>query len=184
MLLQESGRSHLVMLGGRSGVGKTTIAAEMHLRLSEAGVQHAVIEGDSLDLAWPAPWEHSLAERNLSAIWQNYRDLGYRKLVFTNTVSVMQQEVLAEAMGDDPIVTAFLLECNDESTRERLSAREIGSGLQAHLERSSARASDLTSNAPANVVRVTTDQRSVTDIAGELLAIVGWGSREKENGND
>ena len=38
-------------------------------------------------MAYPPPWEHGLAARNLASIWRNYRDLGYRRLIYTNTNS-------------------------------------------------------------------------------------------------
>lgn len=49
--------AHMLLIGGRSGVGKSTVAFALHDLLSARGVQHAVIEGDALDLAYPAPWE-------------------------------------------------------------------------------------------------------------------------------
>jgi N-acetyltransferase len=48
--------TELLLLGGRSGVGKSTVAGELHHLLAQADVKHALIEGDSLDLAYPAPW--------------------------------------------------------------------------------------------------------------------------------
>jgi hypothetical protein len=81
-------RSEVVFLGGRAGVGKTSVGTEIHEQLSARQVRHCLIEGDNLDLAYPPPWEHGLAERNLAAMWANYRVLGYRRLIHTNTVSV------------------------------------------------------------------------------------------------
>jgi energy-coupling factor transporter ATP-binding protein EcfA2 len=52
----------LLLIGGRSGSGKSSIANELHYLLSEREVMHAVIEGDNLDLAYPKPWRHGLAE--------------------------------------------------------------------------------------------------------------------------
>ena len=49
-------RSEVLLIGGRSGVGKTSLAAELHHQLSVRQVKHAVIEGDTLDLAYPPPW--------------------------------------------------------------------------------------------------------------------------------
>jgi uridine kinase len=100
-------RSEVLFIGGRSGVGKTSVALELHWRLAEQQVKHCVIEGDTLDQAYPPPWEHGLAEQNLSAIWNNYRALGYWRLIYTNTVSVLYTEALTAAMGDDPLVGLF-----------------------------------------------------------------------------
>ena len=67
---------HMLLIGGRSGVGKSTVAFAIHGLLSARGVQHAVIEGDALDLAYPAPWKQQMAERNLRAIWRVLLQLG------------------------------------------------------------------------------------------------------------
>lgn len=182
--MPDNDQSHLVLIGGQSGVGKTSVAAEMHARLGESGVKHAVIEGDALDFAWPAPWEHELAERNLAAVWKNYRELGYRKLIYTNTVSVLQRRVLAAAMGGDPMVTAILLQCDHQTAEQRLGQREIGSQLQAHIERSAARAQQLEREAPGDVLRIGTDGRTVGEIADEILKRIGWISADKDVNND
>jgi hypothetical protein len=94
--------SEALLVGGRSGVGKSSVGYEIHAQLSAADVRHCLIEGDNLDMAWPPPWEHGLAERSLAAMWANYRTLGYRKMIYTNTASV-SGNVLSEltaAMGD------------------------------------------------------------------------------------
>jgi len=72
-----------LLIGGRSGVGKTSVGFEIHAQLEAAGVSHAVIDGDFLDMAYPPPWEHKLAERNLAVLWANYRTVGYRRLIYT-----------------------------------------------------------------------------------------------------
>jgi hypothetical protein len=56
-------------MGGRSGSGQSSVANELHYLLAEREVSHALIEGDNLDLAYPAPWRHALAEANLRAMW-------------------------------------------------------------------------------------------------------------------
>src|SRR6478735_7976519 len=111
----------LLVIGGRSGVGKSTAAFALHALLRADDVSHAVIEGDALDLAWPRPWEHRLSMRNLAAVWANYRDLGYRRLVYTNTVAVLEADELAAAMGGSPRVTCVLLTASDAVADARLA---------------------------------------------------------------
>ncbi len=168
-------QSEVLFIGGRSGVGKSTVAGRMHELLSSSEVRHAVIEGDTLDLSWPTAWEHQLAERNLAAIWANYRQLGYRRLIYTNTVSILEMDTLAAAMGDAPQVVGVLLTADDASIENRLTRREAGEALETHLRRSRARAAELHTRAPASVHRVVTDGRSVGEVAAEVLAIAGWG---------
>ncbi|WP_420597098.1 hypothetical protein [Deinococcus sp.] len=167
-------RSEVLFIGGRAGVGKTSLAAELHHQLSAAQVKHAVIEGDNLDLAYPPPWEYQLAEKNLAAIWENYRALGYHRLIYSNTASVLYTADLASAMSDNPVITAVLLTSSDDAARVRLGQREIGTALQQHLERSKQRAAELDQHAPAWVHRINTDGRTVSALAAEVLKLLGW----------
>lgn len=169
-------QSEALFIGGRSGVGKSCVGNEIHTQLSAAGVRHCLIEGDNLDLAYPPPWEHRLAERNLAAMWGNYRALGYRRMIYTNTVSVRFVADLTAAMGDSPRVTAVLLTSSDATARERLAGREIGTALRQHIERSDAAARDLDGSVPAWVRRVATDGRTVADIAAEIIKLTTWTS--------
>lgn len=167
-------QSEVLFIGGRSGVGKTSVALELHGQLSAERVKHCLIEGDNLDQAYPPPWEHSLAEQNLSGMWRNYRALGYRRLIYTNTVSVLQTEVLAAAMGDDPLVRAVLLCAADDTAARRLEGRETATTLHLHLDRSRLRAAQLEQQTPSWVQRVRTDDKSVPDVAREILGRLGW----------
>jgi hypothetical protein len=171
-------RSEALFIGGRAGVGKSSVGYEIHAQLSAARVKHCLIEGDNLDQAWPVPHEHGLrlAEQHLAAMWASYRTADYRRMVYTNTASVFEKELsaLTEAMGDSPRVTAILLTCSDAAARQRLAQREIGSGLDSHIERSDLMARKLEQDAPTWIHRVPTDGRPVTDIAAEAIALTGW----------
>jgi len=135
---------------------------------------HAVIDGDNLDLAYPSPWREGLAEANLRAMWRNYRALGYRRLIYTNTVSVISSKALVAAMEGSVDVTGILLIAADQTVRQRLSVREAGSALETHLQRSRQRAAELAKSCPDWVHRVATDRRSVTEIADQVLDLIGW----------
>jgi predicted kinase len=168
----------VLLIGGPTGVGKSTVAIALHELLSGAAVDHAVIEGDYLDLAYPVPHEafpgFGLAERNLAAQWANYRELGYRRLIFTNTVSVVMADGLAAAMGDDPIVTSVLLVAPPATVAGRLEARALGTSLDGEVARSARMAAWLSETSPASVVRVQTDGRGPTEIAAEIATLLAW----------
>ena len=172
-------QSHLILIGGRSGVGKTTVASVLHTLLIELDVKHAYIEGDLLDLAHPAPWKEQLAERNLALMWANYRELGFRRLIYTNTVSILEVSALTAAMGDSPSVTSVLLRASDETAAERLSQREFGTSLELHLNRSATAATRLDIEAPDTVHRIPTDGRTPSTIAQQILDLSGWGSNHE-----
>ncbi len=169
-------QSEVLFIGGRSGVGKSRVAFELHEQLFIREVKHCVIEGDNLDLAYPPPWEqgHKLAEQNLAAMWTNYRALGYRRVIYTNTVSVLEAEGLSAAMGDDPLVKGVLLRASDDTVKGRLEGRESASTLQAHLERSRLRAHELERQTPPWVWRINTDNKDSAAVAGEILELLNW----------
>jgi len=174
--MQPTTHTEVIFIGGRAGVGKTTVAAEFSRLLVLEAIPHALIEGDNLDQAHPEPWRNGidLAEQNLAAMWRNYQAAGYSRLIFTNTVSVLQTSALAAALGADVHAVGVLLTAGDSTTAKRLAQREIGSGLEDAIERSKAAAVKLHADASAAVHRIPTDHREVSDIAAELLSISGW----------
>ncbi|WP_314646716.1 adenylyl-sulfate kinase [uncultured Microbacterium sp.] len=170
------GPTHVLFIGGRSGVGKSSVAAEASLQFAAFDVRHAVIEGDNLDQAYPEPWRAGvdLAERNLAATWSNYRAVGYARLIFTNTVSVLHVPTLSAALGGEVRALSFLLTATDETAASRLAGREIGSGRDAHIRRSADAARRLDHAADGSVSRIATDGRTVSDIAADIVAASGW----------
>ena len=172
--------AEVLLLGGRAGVGKTTVGWEVSARLRAAHVAHAVIDGDFMGQVHPAPEgdprRAAIAERNLTAVWGNYAELGYRRLVYTNTVSVLEEStgVFRRAMGDGVRIVRVLLTASDETTERRLAGRELGSELEEELRGSARKARMLDERAPVGTLRVVTDGRTVIDIAAEVTAATGW----------
>ncbi|MEU6352296.1 hypothetical protein ABZ896_23720 [Streptomyces sp. NPDC047072] len=170
----------VLLIGGRAGVGKTTVGWEVSALLRAAQVAHAVIDGDFMGQVHPAPegdpGRAAIGERNLTAVWGNYAELGYRRLVYTNTVSVLEEQtgMFRRAMGDGVRIVRVLLTATDATARQRLTARELGSELEHELRGSARKARMLEDRAPVGTLRVVTDGRGVPDIAAEVLAATGW----------
>lgn len=163
--------TEVLLIGGRSGVGKTSVAVELHELLAAHSVRHAFVEGDTLDLAWP--WPRDLVHQNLADVWRNYSARGYSRLIYTNTNSVLDSEPLLAALGPRARAIGVLLTATDATARSRLSRREIGTALDAHLDRSARAANRLTA-APPWVTRVPTDDRTVPALAHDLATLTGW----------
>jgi hypothetical protein len=171
--------TELLLIGGRSGVGKSSVGAEIHAQLSAARVRHCLIEGDNLDMAYPPPQEHGLTEQNLAAMRANYAALGYRRMIYANTASVLAKVItdLTAATGGTPRVTAVLLRCTSATAHQRLSQREIGTALDWHLERGAEMARRLDQDAPPWVHRLDTDGQPVAGIAAQIIALADWAAQ-------
>ncbi|WP_327723239.1 hypothetical protein [Streptomyces europaeiscabiei] len=173
-------RAEVLLIGGRAGVGKSTVGWEVSDRLRVAEVAHAIIEGDFMGQVHPAPpgdpHRAAITERNLTAVWGNYAALGHRLLVYTNTLSVLTETAgtFQRAMGADVRIVRVLLTATDETAEQRLRGREIGSELERQLAGSARKARLLDERAPTDTVRIATDGRTVVDISTEVLAATGW----------
>ncbi|MBT8163016.1 MULTISPECIES: ATPase [Arthrobacter] len=171
-------RTEVLLLGGRSGVGKTTSALAAHELLKQSDVHHAVIEGDYMDLAYPAPHREfpsaGFAWRNLKAVWANYHAFGYRRLIYANTASVLFADRIAEAIGGHPRIIPVLLCCGDSDAARRLSSRNHGATRPEDLERNREAARGLNDGAGTGVFRLDTDALSPTQVAEELVRHTGW----------
>ncbi len=164
----------VLLIAGRSGVGKTTVSYEVSEQLRIHDVAHALVDGDNLDAVYPQPTGSDLTEANLAAIWRNYRSLGHDKLIYVNTMSVLSSQWIERALGEELDLTGILLTATDSVAGERLANRAIGSTFEVHLERSAAAAVHLEASAGDWVHRVPTDDRSVKDIAQSVVRLTGW----------
>ncbi|MEU5640729.1 ATP-binding protein [Streptomyces milbemycinicus] len=172
--------AEVLLIGGRAGVGKTTVGWEVSALLRGAAVPHAVIDGDFMGQVHPAPegdpHRAEITERNLTAVWTNYAQRGYRRLIYTNTLSVVPETtgMFERAMGSRVRIVRVLLTATDATTRARLERRELGSELETEWESSTRKARLLDQRVPPDAMRVATDGRTVADIAHEVVAATGW----------
>jgi hypothetical protein len=171
--------TQVLFIGGRAGVGKSSVGWELSRLLAAAKCRHALVEGDNLDQAWPQPWDHHLAERNLASMWRNYVDLDYHRLIYTNTAAVRPdaQETLLDAIAgvEAPVESvSVLLTATDEAASDRLALREQGQSLAWHVRRSAMAAVELEELAPPSVHRVPTDGRSAAEVAEAVAVLTRW----------
>lgn len=179
-----AGMVDALLLAGRSGVGKTTVSYEISALLRRHDIAHALIDGDNLDEAYPKPAGSSFAEANLAAIWRNYQALGHRRVIYVNTVSVLEAAMIRRALGGSVRVTGILLTADERTIRARLEGREVGSGLDLHLKRSVEAAAHLDRAAQEWVHRVSTIGRTVAEIAVDIVTVTDWTEDAPRGGGD
>lgn len=165
--------AHLLLIGGPSGVGKSTTGWAVADELRERRIPYAHVEGDFLDAYFSdSPTDPGLAvmtERNLAALWAHYAEIGIDRLVYVNTVSVLEPAMIVRAMGGAVIPTGVLLGADEATVSERLGGREHGDSLVRHLERSRAAAVSLEREAAADVLRVPTAGRTPAELAVAIV---------------
>lgn len=174
------GDAEVLLIGGRAGAGKTTVGWEVSALLRRAEVAHAIVEGDFMGQVHPAPEDDphrsAITEANLTAVWANFAVRGHRRLIYTNTASVLPETtgMFERAMGERVRIVRVLLTASDTTARERLTGRELGSELEQELRNGMRKARMLDRLAAPGTVRVATDGRPIADIAREVTAATGW----------
>jgi GTPase SAR1 family protein len=174
----------ILLVTGPAGIGKSTLCWEIGSQLSQAGVPHAIVETDELDRVFPKPDRETLQRHwpgtidisavNLAAIWSTYRTLGISRLIMSGVMmhAGFDRRWILQAIPDARILTIRLL--GSESTVvERLQRREIVPD-DDQLSRSLRQTRVMTEEADSGFIRISTDGRTPTDIAGAVLSEIGW----------
>ncbi|KQU00103.1 AAA family ATPase [Sanguibacter sp. Leaf3] len=178
---------HILLLGGASGTGKTTVGWELSAILEHRGVDHCVIDGDTLGHIFPAPpgdpSRSGIVERNLASVWSGFAEVGQTRLIYTNTVSVLEEEMIRRAVrassaggvvSSEVEFTSVVLVAGARTVAQRLARRETGDRVDLHIDRSLRAAMLLQQRASKSVVVISTDGRAVEDVALEVLDATGW----------
>lgn len=164
----------VIVLCGASGTGKTSAAFEISAILREKDFSHGLIDADELDRLYPAP-DTNLSEPNLAAVWRSFSQHGCRRLVICGVFVSLAENLawIRSAVGPRTTLSSFRLTASRETRRQRLTQREIGSLLGAHLESSDRAAASLDVNTDG-AVPINTDSRSVIEVATEILEHATW----------
>ncbi len=166
----------VLVICGAAGVGKTSTAHEVSLRLAEDGLAHALVDADELDRVhpWPVPGlpVYEMARRNLSAVWGNYAALGHHRLVLCGVLADLRQELrwIAEAVPDAAF-TVVRLTARLGVLETRVRRREIGTATEDQLMRSTRQWEEIAVFDPPGTLVVDTDGLSVSDTAERVMAL-------------
>jgi len=165
----------VLIISGPVGVGKTTIGEEVSNILMARGIPHSLIDMDCLAETYPRAdrFGTQLALKNLRDVWANCIEAGSRNLILPRVIESREDlESIRQAIPNAaPIVCR--LRAGDNTLIERVTKREIGSGLDWHQRRSLELAKILDHDAPTDFV-VETDNRSIIEIAEDIVGKVEW----------
>ena len=168
----------ILLVSGPVGVGKTSVGNEIAEILERKKIPHTFVDFDQIRCTYPRPkddpWGNRLGLENLGAIWRNCSQSGALNLVISY---VVEDETFIERLLKiipEADVCTMQLSADIATLEARLKGREIGSGLEWHLNRASELLSSLKAASTPSDHRISTEGRDVVDIAEEIVSKIDW----------
>jgi hypothetical protein len=138
--------------------------------LEVAGVAAAMVDGE-LAYFHPKPagdhFGYAVAEAGLRALWPVYAAQGIGRLLLPRVVEDEEQLAIVTNAVPGGRVRLLRLVASPRTVAARLAQREIGTGLEWHLQRS-------TEIAASTLGEPVDAERDLTTIARDVLARAGW----------
>jgi hypothetical protein len=166
--------THVLVISGSMGAGKTAVLGEASDLLSALGVVHAAIDLDWLNAGhFPDAAPRDLVFQNLGAVWQNFAAHGINRLLIAYaTVSASEIDEIRHAIPESTVVLARLT-ADIAVMQRRVRDRESGMWRDAYIARS-AKLNELLDAAPIENISISNQGRSITEVARQLLVEAGW----------
>jgi Mrp family chromosome partitioning ATPase len=171
--------SEVLLITGAAGVGKSSVSWEVSEELKRRGLAHAVIDTDELDRVWPLELHDTRRRRlniaNLTAWWEQYRELGISRLVLVGVFVKLTDAIdwIGVAIPDADIRAVRLVASPRELGR-RVEQREVGSAQDEQVERALQQANEIESLATTDEVVFDTDGVTVASLAVWLCDLMAW----------
>ncbi len=166
----------LLIISGSVGSGKSTVLWEASDLLKESKIHHAALDLDALAQMYPPQGQHGvdLSFQNLAAVWPIYRTAGAERLLIARVVETRSElSRYAEAIPGAEI-TVCRLTAPVEQMQERLRVREPGMNQAWSLARAPELADILEKAEIEDLSIENGDDRSVTEVARQMLSSAGW----------
>jgi hypothetical protein len=167
--------SSLLVITGGMGAGKTSILAEASDILALRHIVHAAIDLDALGLAFlsSASTNDGAMYSNLRSVCENYAALGVQQFLLARAVENRAQlELCSTAVSATDVIVCRLVG-SAETMRRRVQMREIGGGQHSYIARA-AEVNVILDSARLEDFTVSNENRSLTDVALEMLVQAGW----------
>ncbi len=157
------------------GAGKTAVLGEASDILAQRQIVHAAIDLDAFGLAYlpSAACSDGVMYDNLRSICRNYAALGVQRFLVARAIEDSGQLKLCRDMI--PAVNAVVcrLTASIEAMETRVKMRDLGVSQREYVARV-AKLNVILDRARLEDFAVTNENRSLTDVALEMLAKAGW----------
>ena len=171
-------RNLLLIITGSMGAGKTSVLGEASDILALQNIAHAALDLDAFGLARLSSGasNDAVMYRNLHCVCKNYAALGIRRFLVARAIENRAAlECCRQAVSARNTIVCRLT-ANIGTMRQRVKMRELGVLREQFVARV-AKLNSILDRARLEDFSVTTDDRSVTQIAREMLLNAGWISK-------
>lgn len=157
------------------GAGKTSVLGEASDILTTRRIVHAAIDLDALGLAHlPSPTaSDAVMYRNLESVCRNFEVSGVRRLLLARAIENRAEFELCRNIVSAPNVVVCRLTASLEAMEQRINVRESGLLHQQYVTHV-VKLNAILDEARLEDFVVINENRSLTEVAQEMLLKAGW----------
>jgi hypothetical protein len=165
----------LLIITGAMGAGKTAVLAEASDILAMRHITHAAIDLDALGLAHLplSARNDGVMYRNLQSVCKNYVSLGVRRFLLARAMEDREELELCRGIVSATDTVVCRLTASIEAMQQRVRMRESGV-LQPEYVARVATLEVILDRARLEDFMVSNENRSLNEVAGEVLVKSGW----------
>ncbi len=165
----------MLIITGSMGAGKTAVLAEASDILALRQLAHAAIDLDALGLAHlPSRARNDgVMYRNLESVFKNYASLGVRRFLLARAMENRAELELCRSVISATNTVVCRLTASIEVMQQRVKMRESGISRKEYVARA-AKLNALLDLARLEDFTVTNENRSLSQVAHEMLLNAGW----------
>ncbi|MGB2626959.1 MAG: hypothetical protein WAK20_09225 [Candidatus Acidiferrum sp.] len=175
--LNMSGRivKSLLIITGAMGAGKTSVLGEASDILTLRHVAHAAIDVDALGLAYlpTASGNDAVMHGNLRSVCVNYASIGVTRFLLARALESRAQLDLYRGIVLATSTVVCRLTANIETMERRVKERELGVSQREYVARV-AKLNFILDRARLEDFSISSENRSITEVAHEMLVRAGW----------
>jgi hypothetical protein len=165
----------LLIITGTMGAGKTAVLGEASDILAERQIVHAAIDLDALGLAHlpSAVPSDGVMYDNLRSICRNYVALGVQRFLVARAIEDCAQLNLCRDIIPAANSVVCRLTATVETMKRRVQLRDLGVSQREYVVRV-AKLNAILDRTRLEDFAVANENRSLTDVALEMLVKAGW----------
>jgi len=157
------------------GAGKTTVLAEASDLLALRHITHAAVDLDALGLAYlpSAASDDGVMYLNLQSVCKNYASRGVKRLLLARAMEDRADLELCRRVVSATNTVVCRLTASIETMQQRVKMRELGTSQREYVARVT-KLNVILDRARLENFTISSENRSPTDAAHEMLVKAGW----------